>query len=129
MDKLDTIFGAYRDYTQRSKDTRRGPQGSREWQFSPLLALGHDYRHFRGKLMAEIPSQFRIPDINPHLIDKLQAIWDRPHTAIHLRLKLLDQLRDNLGRERQIHGPSMEITRLITFHGDPHDGTPPKAAP
>ncbi|TPL42597.1 hypothetical protein [Mesorhizobium sp. B2-4-5] len=129
MTTLDEVFEAYRDYTLRSKETRVWRQGATGWSTSPLKTFG-DWSLFQGKRMFEIPAHKRLPDINPLLIDfHLQMIWARTCTSIEFRLHLLDRLRENLTRERKLHENSIECTRLIIFHGDPHDGTPKEARP
>lgn len=127
MTQLDEAFDAYRDYTRRSHTVRRGHQWTKNWSNSPIQALG-DWSHFHGLFMAEIPAAHRLPDVNPHLIDQLQLIWSRTHTSIDYRLRLIDHLYQNLSRPRQHLLDTLELSRLVTFDGDPRDGAPPQTA-
>lgn len=129
MTTLDWLFEAYRDYTRRSRGTRRHPQPPTGWSTSPIQALG-DWSQFNGHRMITVPAALRLPDVNPLLIDfNLQMIWARRHTRMDQRLRLIDHLYENLSRPRQLHLGTIELTRLVIFNGDPSDGAPKEAAP
>jgi hypothetical protein len=124
MVTLTDVFDFYRDHAKRPRQHRRGPK---VWHNSPLHEI-RDFTRFNGKLMAEIPSRERLRGINPHVIDKLQGIWARPHINSDQHVELVDALQFNLTappRLRYIHGDN----HLIQFKGDPNDGSPRNAAP
>lgn len=96
--------------------------GSKIWDNSPMKEFG-DFSAFNGMLMAEIPNTHRLPDVNPHLIDKLQLLWDHRCTP-ERRLMLIDLLEHNLMNTRHRLPGNLEENRLVIFHGDPKEACP-----